>query len=78
MPFASAIDSDLSPAHELVHPPLLPPNFKILIIYHPQTIAKASSKPPHVRLPEGPKQTYEEYGPLSVAEWHKEHGVWVG
>ena len=42
-----------------------------------QTVVKLDSKPAHVRLPEGKKAVYDAYGPLSVADWHKEHGLWV-
>ncbi|KZP09875.1 hypothetical protein FIBSPDRAFT_740534 [Athelia psychrophila] len=41
------------------------------------TIVRLDSKPAHVRLPEGKKVVYDAYGPLSVADWHKEHGLWV-
>ncbi|KAF8891960.1 Mss4-like protein [Gymnopilus junonius] len=34
---------------------------------------KLNSKPSYVRLPEGRKQTYEDYGELSLEEWHKKH-----
>lgn len=32
---------------------------------------KLDSKPAHVRLPEGKKETYQDYGPYSLEEWHK-------
>ncbi|KZP13671.1 hypothetical protein FIBSPDRAFT_921596 [Athelia psychrophila] len=41
------------------------------------TIVRLDSKPAHVRLPEGKKVVYDAYGPLSVADWHKEHGLWA-
>jgi len=34
------------------------------------------SKPPWVRLPEGPKLLCKQYGPDSLEEWHKKHNVW--
>ncbi|KAI6096735.1 Mss4-like protein [Pisolithus sp. B1] len=40
-------------------------------------IVKLDSKPRYVRLPEGPKQTYEHYGPDSIEGWHKKHGKYV-
>ncbi|KAK0457593.1 Mss4-like protein [Desarmillaria tabescens] len=35
-----------------------------------------NSKPDWVRLPEGEKEIYEEYGPLSLEEWHKKHNLY--
>ncbi|KAF5317482.1 hypothetical protein D9619_013158 [Psilocybe cf. subviscida] len=35
---------------------------------------KLDSKPDYVRLPEGKKEEYSGYGPLSLAEWHKKNG----
>ncbi|TRM66989.1 Mss4-like protein [Schizophyllum amplum] len=40
-------------------------------------VVKADSKPAYVRLPEGKKQVYENYGPDSLEGWHKKHGLWV-
>jgi len=34
------------------------------------------SKPAWVRLPEGPKQVFDNYGKESLEGWHKKHGVW--
>ncbi|KAK0187262.1 Mss4-like protein [Armillaria mellea] len=33
---------------------------------------KMNSKPDYVRLPEGDKEIYDDHGPLSLEEWHKE------
>jgi hypothetical protein len=30
-----------------------------------------------VRLPEGPKRSYKNYGPDSIEGWHKKHGKFV-
>ena len=35
------------------------------------------SKPEYVRLPQGDKESYENYGPLSIEEWHKENGLYI-
>ncbi|PPQ68787.1 hypothetical protein CVT25_008865 [Psilocybe cyanescens] len=37
------------------------------------TCIKSDSKPTYVRLPEGDKTVYPEYGPYSIEEWHKKH-----
>lgn len=42
-----------------------------------KTVIKLNSKPEWVRLPEGDKEIYEDYGSLSLAEWHKKAGVYV-
>ncbi|KAJ7615655.1 Mss4-like protein [Mycena polygramma] len=33
-------------------------------------VVMADSKPDYVRLPEGPKDVYPKYGPLTLQEWH--------
>ncbi|TFK62372.1 hypothetical protein BDN72DRAFT_890022 [Pluteus cervinus] len=38
---------------------------------------KLDSKPEYVRLPEGPRDEYEDYGPLSLELWHKTNKVFV-
>ncbi|KAF9078555.1 Mss4-like protein [Rhodocollybia butyracea] len=62
---------------ELIHPfasaidsPDLPP---------PETMVcvKLDSKPQYVRLPEGKKETYDNYGPHSIEEWHKANNMFV-
>ncbi|KAF8182357.1 Mss4-like protein [Pholiota molesta] len=35
-----------------------------------------NSKPAYVRLPEGKKELYEQYGPDSLEEWHKKHHLY--
>lgn len=35
------------------------------------------SKPGYVRLPQGDKELYEDYGPLSIEEWHKKKGLYI-
>jgi len=40
-------------------------------------VVKMNSKPDYVRLPESKKQTYKNYGPSSIEEWHKNHDLWV-
>jgi hypothetical protein len=42
-----------------------------------QVVVKTNSKPDYVRLPEGKKKAYKNYGPSSIEEWHKKHGLWV-
>jgi len=41
-------------------------------------VVKTNSKPDYVRLPEGKKKLYKNYGTLSIEGWHKKHGLWVG
>lgn len=43
----------------------------------PQVCVKTNSKPDYVRLPEGNKKVYENYGPESIEGWHKKHGLFV-
>ena len=42
-----------------------------------QTIIKFDSKPAYVRLPEGPKEVYDDYGIYSLEELHKKHRQYV-
>ncbi|KAF9046218.1 Mss4-like protein [Panaeolus papilionaceus] len=44
----------------------------------PETMVciKLDSKPDYVRLPEGDKKTYQNYGPDSLEAWHKAHGLY--
>ncbi|KAF8311401.1 hypothetical protein DL93DRAFT_1484603 [Clavulina sp. PMI_390] len=61
-PFASAIDT------KLVDPSKLPTP-------QPFVVVRLDSKPEYVRLPEGEKELYQVYGPLSLEEWHKAAGA---
>ena len=36
-----------------------------------------NSKPEYVRVPEGEKELYDEYGPLSIEEWHKKNALYI-
>lgn len=76
MPFASAVDSPLVGPEELVYSILSELSCRQVLILV-QVVVKETSKPDHVRLPEGQKIVYRNYGPLSVEEWHKQHGLWV-
>jgi len=40
-------------------------------------VVKTNSVPDYVRLPEGKKKVYKNYGPSSIEEWHKKHDLWV-
>lgn len=42
-----------------------------------QVCVKVDSKPDYVRLPEGLKEVYEEYGSESLESWHKKNGFFV-
>ncbi|PFH47915.1 hypothetical protein AMATHDRAFT_66545 [Amanita thiersii Skay4041] len=62
---------------ELLHPfasaidsPELPQPEKLVCI-------KLDSKPAYVRLPEGDKEVYEDYGPDTLEEWHKKNKLFV-
>ncbi|KAK2462566.1 hypothetical protein APHAL10511_005409 [Amanita phalloides] len=62
---------------ELLHPfasvidsPDLPPPKKMVCV-------KLNSKPEYVRLPAGKNEVYEDYGPLSIEEWHKTNDLYV-
>jgi len=40
-------------------------------------VVMTDSKPNYVHLPEGQKVVYEQYGPYSIEEWHKENAEFV-
>jgi len=40
-------------------------------------VVMTDSKPNYVHLPEGQKVVYEQYGPYSIEEWHKENAKFV-
>jgi len=44
----------------------------------PKTIicVKADSRPSYVRLPEGDKKIFKDYGPDSLEGWHKKHRLY--
>ena len=42
-----------------------------------QVVVKMDSKPGYVRLPEGQKHVYDDFGPDSIEGWHKKHGRYV-
>jgi len=71
-PFASAIDSpELETPKTMVKiPPLFTPGLKLII---PKVCIMLNSKPSYVRLPEGNKEVYDEYGPETLESWHKKH-----
>lgn len=75
-PFASAIDSpELEEPEELVSV-----INNLIMVTHKEdskVIVKTNSKPNYVRLPEGPKRSYKNYGPDSIEGWHKKHGKFV-
>ncbi|KAJ2932344.1 hypothetical protein H1R20_g4742, partial [Candolleomyces eurysporus] len=37
---------------------------------------KLNSKPAYVKLPEGKKETYDDYGPESLESWHKKNKLY--
>ncbi|KAJ3805046.1 Mss4-like protein [Lentinula aff. lateritia] len=61
---------------ELIHPfasvidspELEPPESMVCV--------KLNSKPAYVRLPEGKKEVYDNYGNHSLEDWHKEHKLY--
>ncbi|KAG6907232.1 hypothetical protein DXG01_009807 [Tephrocybe rancida] len=62
---------------ELIHPfasVIDSPELKV-----PETLvcAKLNSKPAYVRLPEGNKETYDDFGPESLESWHKKNKEFV-
>ncbi|KAH7909577.1 Mss4-like protein [Hygrophoropsis aurantiaca] len=40
-------------------------------------VVKSNSKPDYVRLPEGEKMVYLDYGRYSLDGWHRHHGKYV-
>ncbi|KAK0487762.1 Mss4-like protein [Armillaria novae-zelandiae] len=66
-PFASAIDTPLE----------VPKKMVILVAGDRYVCIKMNSKPDYVRLPEGDKEIYDDYGPLSLEEWHKEQNLYA-
>jgi len=73
-PFASAIDTELEIPKTMVRVPNLH-HFDCNGLRNYQVIVKNNSKPEYVRLPEGKKEVYEDYGNFSIEEWHKKHSV---
>ena len=77
-PFASAIDSpELDSPESLVNSAPFPPPRRLAHGVLIQVVVKANSKPAYVRLPEGKKEVYEDYGPDSIEEWHKKHKLYT-
>ncbi|KAF8330664.1 Mss4-like protein [Amanita rubescens] len=56
-------------ASAIDEPELQPPEKMVCVLLN--------SKPGYVRLPEGEKELYEEYGPLSIEEWHKKNTLYI-
>jgi hypothetical protein len=52
----------------MLSPTELTVNLKVCVLLN--------SKPAYVRLPEGKKELYEQYGPDSLEEWHKKHHLY--
>lgn len=40
-------------------------------------VLMAKDAPKWIKMPEGKKEVYEGYPPMSINDWHKKHGVWV-
>lgn len=77
-PFASAIDSpELDSPESLVRKGLYPPPRRHADAVPIQIVVKANSKPAYVRLPEGKKEVYEDYGPDSIEGWHRKHKLYT-
>ncbi|RPA84667.1 hypothetical protein BJ508DRAFT_412429 [Ascobolus immersus RN42] len=62
---------------ELIHP--FATSIDSPTLEEPKTMVcvKQNSKAPWARLPEGPKEVYDDYGGLSIEEWHKKNGKFV-
>lgn len=76
-PFASAIDSpELKIPEKIVSHKFLLTRRSLITILS-QVCIKLDSKPAYVRLPEGQREEYENYGPESLESWHKKNGLYV-
>ncbi|KAJ7575554.1 Mss4-like protein [Mycena floridula] len=62
---------------ELIHPFSSAIDSPELVAPEKMVCIKMNSKPDHVRLPEGPKDLYDDYGVNSLEEWHKKNGLYV-
>ncbi|KAG7439628.1 DUF636 domain-containing protein, partial [Guyanagaster necrorhizus] len=59
-------------------PELIHPFVGSVYLHSPRGVGicvKMNVKPDLVRLPEGDKEIYDDYGPLSLAKWHKKHNL---
>ncbi|KAF7290201.1 GFA domain-containing protein [Mycena indigotica] len=62
---------------DLIHPFASAIDDPELVVPERMAVACAAGKPAYVRLPEGPKDVYDVYGPESLESWHKKEGLWV-
>ncbi|KAJ6585675.1 Mss4-like protein [Mycena capillaripes] len=62
---------------ELVHPFASAIDSPALQVPETMVCVKTDSKPDYVRLPEGPKELYTNYGPESLEGWHKKNNLFV-
>ncbi|KAJ7872457.1 Mss4-like protein [Mycena olivaceomarginata] len=62
---------------ELIHPFASAIDSPALQIPEKMVCVKVDSKPDYVRLPEGLKEVYAEYGSESLESWHKKNGFFV-
>ncbi|KAF7312786.1 GFA domain-containing protein [Mycena kentingensis (nom. inval.)] len=62
---------------ELVHPFASAIDEPELVVPKKMVVGCTTGRPAYVRLPEGPKEVYEMYGPESLESWHKKEGLWV-
>lgn len=70
-------DGIISHRPELLHPFASSIDAPALDAPDSLTVVRNVDKPAYVRLPEGKKDVNEEYGDLSIDEWHKKHGKYV-
>ncbi|KAJ7062509.1 Mss4-like protein [Mycena amicta] len=62
---------------ELVHPFASAIDEPELVVPDKMVVVCSTSKPEYVRLPEGAKEVYDQYGTESLEGWHKKEGLWV-
>lgn len=61
---------------DLIHPFASAIDSPELEVPDTMVCVKLDSKPGYVRLPEGKKEVYDNYGPESIETWHKKHGLY--
>ncbi|KAG5722573.1 hypothetical protein E4T56_gene2943 [Termitomyces sp. T112] len=62
---------------EFIHPFASAIDSPDLKVPNKLTVIKLDSKPAYVRLPERPREVYDDYGKYSLEEWHKKHRQYV-
>ncbi|KAG5350210.1 hypothetical protein C0989_012189 [Termitomyces sp. Mn162] len=78
-PILAALTSNFNVTYrpEFIHPFASAIDSPDLKVPNKLTVIKLDSKPAYVRLPERPREVYDDYGKYSLEEWHKKHRQYV-